>query len=110
LHKDAYILAADTTVAVGRRILGKAENETEARAFLELLSGRRHRVVTGVSLIAPTGKSRHKLVSSVVKFKRLSKIEIDNYIASGEWKGKAGAYGIQGLGSVLITYISGSYT
>jgi septum formation protein len=107
---DAFILAADSIVAVGRRILGKPATEDEARAFLKLMSGRRHNVMTGVTVIAPGGRMKTALVSSVVKFKRLSKEEADAYIASGEWKGKAGGYGIQGRAAILIPYISGSYS
>lgn len=109
-HAAHFILSADTTVAVGRRILGKSEDTDEIAKWLNLLSGRRHRVITGVSLIAPDGKQRDKVVTSIVQFKRLTKNDIDNYIASGEWRGKAGGYGIQGKASGLISYISGSYT
>lgn len=109
-HPDSFVLAADTTVALGRRILGKAENEAEERKFLELLSGRRHRVITGVCVVAPGGKKREKTVSSVVRFKQLTEKDIAAYIASGEWKGKAGGYGIQGKAATLIPFVSGSYS
>lgn len=109
-HKSHFILSADTTVAVGRRILGKSEDTTEIAKWLSLLSGRRHRVITGVSLITPDGKQRDKLVTSIVQFKRLTERDIEKYIASDEWRGKAGGYGIQGQASGLISYISGSYT
>lgn len=109
-HTAHFILSADTTVAVGRRILGKSDDAEEIVKWLNLLSGRRHRVITGVSLIAPDGKQRDKLVTSIVRFKRLTKRDIDDYIASDEWRGKAGGYGIQGKASGLISYISGSYT
>jgi len=106
---SAIILAADTTVALGRRILGKAATEDEARKFLTLLSGRRHRVLTAVCVLSG-GKARTRTVSSVVRFKRLTSAEIDAYIASGEWKDKAGAYAIQGLAAAFIPFISGSYS
>ncbi|MFN7114426.1 MAG: Maf family protein [Alphaproteobacteria bacterium] len=109
-HPDCVILSADTVVACGRRILPKAETEGEARACLALLSGRRHRVISAVSVIAPGGTQRTKPVTSTVKFKRLSAAEIETYIKSGEWKGKAGGYAIQGLAAAFIPFISGSYT
>lgn len=103
------VLTADTVVAVGRRILGKPADEAEAVRFLLLLSGRRHRVITGVAL-------RHgdrvwsRRVEAQVKFKRLSDEEVSAYIRSGEWRGKAGGYAIQGIGAAFIPWISGSYT
>jgi septum formation protein len=106
----ALTLAADTVVAVGRRILPKAESEAEARACLELLSGRRHRVHCAISLIDAEGKARHRLVTSIVAFKRLAREEIDAYLASGEWQGKAGGYAIQGRAEALVRYLSGSYS
>lgn len=106
----AIILSADTVVALGRRILPKAETEERARACLALLSGRRHRVLTGVTAIAPDGRARGLVAESVVRFKRLTKTETEGYIASGEWRGKAGGYAIQGLAATLIPYISGSYS
>lgn len=106
----AFILSADTVVACGRRILPKTEKEEEALACLKLLSGRRHKVLTAVSAISPEGKQRTKLVTSVVRFKRLSPLELKAYIASGEWKGKAGGYAIQGMAATLIAFISGSYS
>lgn len=109
-HPDAIVLAADTAVAAGRRILPKTETtEEEARECLELLSGRRHSVLTAVS-VASGGKQKTRLVSSVVKFKRLSPDEITAYLATGEWKGKAGGYAIQGHAGALIPFISGSYS
>lgn len=108
--KGAYILAADTVVAVGRRILPKAELIDEANYCLRLLSGRSHHVYTGVCLVTPNGKFRQKLVETKVRFKRLSKDEIDSYLASGEWRGKAGAYGIQGLAGTFVVKLVGSYT
>lgn len=109
-HPDITVLAADTTVACGRRILGKPQDEKEARRFLALLSGRRHRVYTGISIITPLGKSTSTSVMSVVQFKQLHASEIDWYTASKEWEGKAGGYAIQGLASRFVTQINGSYT
>ncbi|MEZ0225248.1 MAG: nucleoside triphosphate pyrophosphatase [Alphaproteobacteria bacterium] len=109
-HKGDIILAADTVVGVGRRILPKTENENEARACLVLMSGRRHRVLTAISVVGKNGRQKTKLVTSVVQFKRLSEPEIAAYIKSGEWKGKAGGYAIQGLAAGLIPFISGSYS
>ncbi len=109
LHKDAVIIAADTVVALGRRILPKTETAEEARRCLELMSGRRHKVLTAVS-IAANGKIKTKLVTSVVQFKRLSAPELEAYIASNEWHGKAGGYAIQGKAAALISFMSGSYS
>jgi septum formation protein len=110
LHKGAVILAADTVVGVGRRILPKTENENEARDCLELMSGRRHRVISAVSVVNAEGRQKTKLVVSVVRFKRLSEQEIVGYITSGEWKGKAGGYAIQGMAAAFIPFISGSHS
>ncbi|MGZ3256574.1 MAG: Maf family nucleotide pyrophosphatase [Croceibacterium sp.] len=107
---EAYVLAGDTVVAVGRRILPKAEDEATARKCLELLSGRRHRVLSAVALRAPDGTLRERLSETAVRFKRLSADEITAFLASGEWHGKAGAYGIQGGAEGLITWISGSHS
>lgn len=109
-HDGALILAADTVVAVGRRILPKTETEAEARACLALVSGRRHRVLTAVTLIAPDGKARHRMSTSIVTFKRLHPDEIDAYVASGEWAGKAGGYAIQGRAEALVRAVSGSWS
>lgn len=106
----AFILAADTVVAVGRRILGKAEFAEDARAALHLLSGRSHWVYTGVCIVTPSGQHRQKVVETKVRFKRLSRQEIDTYVASNQWHGKAGAYGIQGIAGVFVQKMSGSYT
>ncbi|MGQ0533465.1 MAG: Maf family nucleotide pyrophosphatase [Caulobacteraceae bacterium] len=106
---DAIVLAADTVVAVGRRVLPKAETETEARACLKLLSGRSHRVYTGVA-VKSRGEIRERLVETRVAFKVLSNTEIDSYIASGEWEGKAGGYGAQGPAGRYIISIIGSYS
>ncbi len=109
-HPGAFVLAADTVVAVGRRILPKAEQEDEARACLTLLSGRRHRVLGGVVLIDPAGRVRRRLVRSDVALKRLSDAEVQRYLASGEWRGKAGGYAIQGLAAIFVRAIHGSYS
>jgi septum formation protein len=106
----ALTLAADVVVAVGRRILPKAETEEEGRDCLTLLSGRRHRVHCAVTLIDAEGKARHRLSSSIVTFKRLSAEEMHAYLASGEWQGKAGGYAIQGRAEALIRAIGGSYS
>lgn len=105
-----FILAADTVVAVGRRILPKAELADEASNCLQLLSGRSHRVYTGVCLITPAGKLRQSLVETRVRFKRLSRDELDSYLASGEWRGKAGGYAIQGFAGSFVVKLVGSYT
>ena len=104
----ALVLAADTVVAAGRRILPKAEDEATARAALALLSGRRHRVHSAVTLVDSDGRARHRLSTTVVAFKRLSADELDGYVAAGEWRGKAGAYAIQGRAEALVRMIAGS--
>ncbi len=106
----AHVLAADTTVAVGRRILGKPEYVEEAVAALEILSGRSHRVYSGVCLITPDDKIRVRVVETRVRFKRLSRRDIESYIASREWRGKAGSYAIQGLAGCFVQKLVGSYT
>ncbi len=106
----SLVLAADTVVAAGRRILPKAENEAEARAVLSLLSGRRHRVHSAVTLVGADGKARHRLSTSIVAFKRLSEEELAAYLESGEWLGKAGGYAIQGRAEALIRTITGSHS
>lgn len=108
-HPGALVLSGDTVVAVGRRILPKAETEAEARMCLSLLSGRRHRVLSAVTLIDAAGVARHRLSESIVIFKRLHADEISGYIASGEWEGKAGGYAIQGRAAGLIRTIQGSH-
>ena len=105
-----YILAADTVVAVGRRILDKAEMSAAASKALHLLSGRTHRVYTGVSLVAPDGRQRDRIVETRVRFKRLSRAEIEAYLASGQWRGKAGGYAIQGLAGAFVEKLAGSYS
>jgi len=109
-HPEALVLAADSVVAVGRRILPKAETESEARDCLNLLSGRRHKVVGGLALAAPGGRVRTRVVETVVRFKRLEPSEIEAYLSSGEWRGKAGGYAIQGRAAVFVAFISGSYS
>jgi septum formation protein len=109
-YAGAFVLAADTVVAVGRRILPKAETSEDAANCLALLSGRSHRVYTGVCLITPGGKLRQRLAETRLRFKRLSREDIDSYIASGEWRGKAGGYAIQGLAGSFVVKLVGSYT
>lgn len=105
-----YVLAADTVVAIGQRNLEKAADEAEAEAFLRLLSGRAHQCITGVAVRGPDGTVRSRTVLARVKMKRLTDQEIAAYVASGEWKGKAGGYGIQGMAGGFITAVNGSYT
>ena len=107
---SAHVLAGDTVVAVGRRILPKAEDEATARACLELMSGRRHRVLSAVALLAPDGTLRERLSETEVRFKHLSEEEIRAYLAGGEWHGKAGGYAIQGSAEGLIAWIGGSHS
>jgi septum formation protein len=109
-HAGAYVLAADTVVACGRRILPKTEDEASARSCLELLSGRRHRVHGGIALVSPDGRLVSRRVDSQVAFKRLSEAEIAAYLRSSEWQGKAGGYAIQGRAAALIRWVSGSYS
>ena len=107
---DALVLAADTVVAVGRRILPKVEDEATLRACMQLLSGRRHRVMTGVALAVPGGRIRERLVETMIAMKHLSDDEIDSYASHGEWRGKAGGYALQGYGEVYVRHIAGSYS
>lgn len=107
---DHLVLAADTVVGVGRRILPKAETEAEARRCLELLSGRRHRVYTGVALGLPDGRVLTRLVETIVTFQRLTAAQIEAYIASGEWRGKAGGYTIQESAEAFVRFLSGSHS
>ena len=106
----SLVIAADTVVGVGRRCLPKAELIEEAAACLRLVSGRSHRVYTGVVLVTPNGHLRQRLVETRVRFKRLSREEIEAYLASGEWRGKAGGYAIQGLAGSFVVKLVGSYT
>ena len=110
LEPKALVLAADTVVAVGRRILPKVEDEATLRKCMALLSGRRHRVMTGVALAAPGQPLRTRLVETMIAMKRLSPEEIDYYAAHGEWRGKAGGYALQGYGEVYVRHIAGSYS
>ena len=107
---DAYVLGADTVVTLGLRLLGKAQDEAEARSWLQLLSGRAHRVFTGIAVIAPSGRRAMRLAEARVHFKRLTDQEIDSYIASGEWRGKAGGYAIQGRAGGFVIAVQGSYS
>lgn len=110
LAPDALVLAADTVVGVGRRILGKPADEAEARRFLGLLSGRRHRVMTGVCLIRPDGKATERLVTTILAFQRLTEAQIDAHLASGEWRGVAGGYQIQKRAEAWVRFLSGSHS
>ena len=109
-HPDALVLAADTVVAVGRRILPKVEDEATLRRCMALLSGRRHRVLTGVALAIPGAAPRTRLVETMIAMKRLSEAEIAYYAGHGEWRGKAGGYALQGYGEVFVRHIAGSYS
>ena len=109
-HPGALVLAADTVVAVGRRILPKVEDEATLRRCLALLSGRRHRVMTGVVLALPDGGLRARLVETMIAIKRLSDEEINFYATHGEWRGKAGGYALQGYGEVYVRHLAGSYS
>jgi septum formation protein len=110
LDGPAFVLAADTVVACGRRILPKATTAGEAAKCLGLLSGRRHRVHGGICVLAPDGRARVREVLTMVQVKRLTRIEIEAYLASGEWEGKAGGYAIQGRAARFVTAINGSYS
>lgn len=110
---EGAILSADTVVAVGPRILGKPEDAREASHFLRLMSGRRHRVMTAVALLTPEPhgpRLRERLVETIVRFRPLTPLDIDGYVASGEWQGKAGGYAIQGRASAFIPWLQGSFT
>jgi septum formation protein len=108
--KGAFILAADTVVAVGRRIMPKPELLEEAASCLRLLSGRTHRVYSGVCLVTPNESVKTRLVETRVRFKRLSDQDIESYLASGEWRNKAGGYAIQGLAGTFVVKLVGSYS
>jgi septum formation protein len=105
----AYVVAADTVVAVGRRVLPKAETQGQARECLKLLSGRAHRVLTAVAVVAPDGRCSSRLVETRVRFKRLSAAETEAYLESDEWRGKAGGYGVQGRAGAFVLELQGSY-
>lgn len=109
-QKDRYVLAADTVVACGNNVLDKAETKEYALTCLHKLSGRRHRVYGGITLITPDGRVRTRLCQTIVKFKHLTENDIQTYIESQEWEGKAGGYAIQGLAGSYIQYLSGSYS
>ena len=108
--RGSYIIAADTVVAVGRRVMPKADMLEDAAACLRMLSGRNHRVYTGICLVTPKEAFRQRLVETRVRFKRLSKEDLEGYLASGEWRGKAGGYAIQGLAGTFVVKMVGSYT
>jgi len=108
--QGALVLAADTVVAVGRRILPKAETMEEAGECLSLLSGRAHRVYTALTVLTPSGAKRQRLVETRLRFKRLSTREMEAYLASAEWRDKAGGYAIQGIAGAFVVKLSGSYT
>jgi septum formation protein len=109
-HPGAFVLAADTVVALGRRLLGKPDGEADARRMLELISGRAHRVLTAIAAIAPGGRAAARLSETRVRFKRLTGADLAAYLASGEWEGKAGAYGVQGRAGAFVLALNGSYT
>ena len=109
-HPGALVLAADTVVAVGRRILPKAASESEARACLALLSGRRHRVHSAVMLIDGAGRGRQRVSTTIVAFKRLTEAEVAAFLAADEWRGKAGGYAIQGRAEAFVRFLSGSHS
>jgi septum formation protein len=108
--EGAFVLAGDTVVGVGRRILPKAEDEATARACLALLTGRRHRVFSAVALLAPDGRLREALSETSLRFKRLTPHDIDDYLAGGEWRGKAGGYAIQGAAEGFCLWLEGSHS
>jgi len=110
LEGDCYLLAADTVVAVGRRIIAKPEIAADAAAGLKLLSGRAHRVYTAISVVAPNGKQKNRVVETKVRFKRLSRQDLESYLSTGEWRDKAGGYAIQGRAEAFVMNISGSYS
>ena len=107
---DALVLAADTVVGLGRRVLPKAVTADDARRCLEMLSGRRHQVATGVALRLPDGRLRQRLVLTAVAFQRLTAPQIEDYVARGEWEGKAGGYAIQGRAECFVRFLSGSHS
>ncbi len=109
-HPGKIVLAADTVVACGRRILPKAETAEQARDCLTLLSGRRHRVLSAVTVVDAGGTARHRLSVSTLSFKRLGTAEIESYVAGGEWEGKAGGYAIQGLAESFVKHLAGSHS
>jgi len=108
--EDHLVLGADTVVAVGRRVLPKAESMDQAIACLRLLSGRTHKVFTAITVVTPRGYLRQRIVETRVRFKRLSQDDVESYLASGEWRGKAGGYAIQGIAGAFVVKLVGSYT
>ncbi len=108
--RDSWIIAADTVVAVGRRILDKPESPDDARRHLRMLSGRRHRVIGAIAIASPAGRSVERVATSVVGFRRLTRADVEWYLASGEWQDKAGAYAIQGRAAVFVQHMAGSYS
>ncbi len=109
-HPGAFVIGADTIIVAGRRVLGKAEDAEAAGQFLNLLSGRRHRVLGGVCIIAPDGRLASRLVETTVTFQRLGQKDIEAYLDTGEWRGKAGAYAIQGYAARFVAQLRGSYS
>lgn len=109
-HEETYVLAADTVVSVGRQIMPKADLLDEASQSLRMLSGRAHKVHTGLCLITPKGKARVGVVETKVRFKRITRDEMESYLASGDWRGKAGGYAIQGLAGTFVVKLVGSYS
>jgi septum formation protein len=109
-HPGSLVLAADTVVAAGRRILPKAESEAEARACLTLLSGRRHRVISALHVIDPAGRARHRESTTIVAFTRLTEADIATCLGAADWQGKAGGYAIQGRAEAYVRFLSGSYS
>ncbi len=109
-NPGAFILAADSVVACGRRVLDKPVDEADARRILKILSGRRHKVYGGICVASPDGKMRSKLCETVVSFRRLSQDDIEAYIVGRDWEGKAGGYAIQGMAATFVKFLSGSYT
>jgi septum formation protein len=109
-NSNCFIIAADTVVSVGKRIVDKPRDISAAKHHLELLSGRRHMVYGGICILAPNGKKLERLVKTIVRFKRLTSSEIEMYLSTGEWKGKSGGYAIQGYAAYFIPWINGSYT
>jgi septum formation protein len=110
LGDNVYILAADTVVCVGRRVVDKPQSADEAREALLLLSGRSHRVFTSIAVVSPDGREKSRVVDTKVRFKRLARADIDAYLLSDEWRGKAGGYAIQGKAAAFVRFMSGSYT
>jgi septum formation protein len=109
-HPKSYVLAADTVVAVGRRLLAKPEDAADAARMLDLISGRAHRVLTGVAVVAPGGRVAARLSETRLQFKRLTRQELADYVESGEWRGKAGGYGVQGRAGAFVAALNGGYT